>query len=82
LPSTRLLHQPERRGRSLLSLSAGLDTTGSIAGLGGVNAGADGAGMLPASPKARGAGSRTVERRRDGSEAAVSAAAGVAACGG
>src|SRR5215510_11032970 len=64
LPSARLLHQPERRGRSLSSLSAELDSTGSIegAGAGGVKDGAS-------SRKAWGAGSRTVERRRGGSAA-------------
>src|SRR5262249_19385954 len=64
LPSARLLHQPERRGRSLSSLSAELDSTGSIegAGAGGVKDGAS-------SRKAWGAGSRTVERRRGGSVA-------------
>src|SRR5262249_1434651 len=66
LPSARLLHQPERRGRSLSSLSAELDSTGSIegAGAGGVK---DGAGGLASSRKAWGAGSRTGERRRGGS---------------
>ena len=39
LPSTRLLHQPERRGRSLFSLSAELVTTGSIGGMGVAKAG-------------------------------------------
>jgi hypothetical protein len=64
LPSARLLHQPERRGRSLSSLSAGLDTTGSTEGTGGVK---DGGGELASSPNAWGTGSRTVERRRGGS---------------
>src|SRR5262249_41598220 len=64
LPSARLLHQPERRGRSLSSLSAEPDTTGSIEGAGGVK---DGAGGLASSRKAWGAGSRTVGRRRGGS---------------
>src|SRR5262249_12966212 len=68
LPSARLLHQPERRGRSLSSLSAELDSTGSIdgAGAGGVK---DARGGLASSRKAWGAGSRTVERRRGGSAA-------------
>src|SRR5262249_10675966 len=76
LPSTRLLHQPERRGRSLSSLSAGLDSTGSIEDAGGVK---DGAGGLASSRKAWGAGSRTVERRRGGS-AAGGSGAGPAIC--
>jgi hypothetical protein len=56
-----LLHQPERRGRSLLSLSSELDTTVSIEGADGVKAGG---GELASSRNACGAGSRTVERRR------------------
>src|SRR5215475_2725800 len=47
LPSARLLHQPERRGRSLSSVSAELDSTGPIEGAGaGVK---DGAGGLASS---------------------------------
>src|SRR5215475_4440082 len=82
LPSARLLHQPERRGRSLSSLSAELDSTGSIEGA-GVK---DGAGGLASSRNAWGAGSRTVERRRGGSGAGGSGTgsaicAGAASCG-
>src|SRR5262249_21902375 len=70
---------------SLWSLSAGLDTTGSTEGTdGGVK---DGAGELASSRNASsrnawGAGSRTVERRRGGSEAIVSGAAELAICAG
>jgi len=78
LPSTRLLHQPERRGRSPLSLSSELDTTGSIEGAGGVK---DGGGEFASSCNACGAGSRTVERRRGASGTVGSETSGSAACG-
>jgi hypothetical protein len=64
-----LLHQPERRGRSLLSFSAGLDTTGSTAGIGEAAGGSE-AG--PSSRRTWVTGSRTVERRRERSAATVS----------
>src|SRR5207247_2759843 len=56
LPSARLLHQPERRGRSL-SLSAELETTDSGAG---ADDGIDAAAPLSSSLGVIGAGSRTV----------------------
>src|ERR1700730_8066023 len=69
LPSTRLLHQPDRRGRSLLSLSPEPETTGSAADTGGgVRAGAGSAASLRDDANA---GSRTVERLRAGSDVAV-----------
>src|SRR5262249_61029953 len=56
LPSTRLLHQPERRGRSPLSSSVELDTTGSPARAGcGLK---DGLSSCPSWPSAFRAGPR------------------------
>ena len=52
-----MLHQPERRGRSLLSSSAELVTTGSGTDAGGAKADA---GSLPSARMPPGAGSRTV----------------------
>src|SRR5207237_425086 len=43
LPRARLLHQPERRGRSASSVSSGLDTTG----CGGCESGAGADGPAP-----------------------------------
>src|SRR6202011_4146392 len=69
LPSTRLLHQPDRRGRSAVLLSSGLDTTGSGETLAGPSE--DGPSLCPSAGVSRNdanAGSRTVERRRAASE--------------
>jgi len=67
-----LLHQPERRGLSLSS--AVLDTTGSAVGVGGAGGGSDAgpSSRRTCSRRTWAAGSRTVDRRRDRSVAAVS----------
>ena len=84
LPSTRLLHHPARRGRAASSLSV------LLAGAGGSgSARATGTGVLASPPKLWlvGAGSRTVEPRRDagagltGGAAAGAVAAGAVAAG-
>src|SRR3954470_247768 len=67
LPSTRLLHQPARRGRSASAVSEELDTITTGSGGGTPGAATVTADSLATAPlAATGAGSRTVERRRDG----------------
>src|SRR5271155_2964333 len=78
----RLAHQPARRGAEAAEsdpASAGAGTrpcavVSAVTGAGAAGAGADGA----APPNTKGAGSRTVERRRDGSLAGGGSAAAAA----
>src|SRR3954453_23864512 len=64
LPIARLLHQPARRGRSVSALSDELVTITTGSGNGATAVGT-GAAVSPWETVA--AGSRTVDRRRDGS---------------
>src|SRR5262245_33202260 len=79
LPRARLLHQPERRGRSSASLSVGVDALGSAGIGGGVEVGA---AATPSPLGDIGAGSRTVERRRGGSAGAGAGGTAAISAGG